>query len=326
MRKPFTLFVATFAGLLTTPLIAQVSPSLVIEPWGEDPHWAQTIDELIFINGGHDKRAEGDIDIFYWDSQGRVKFDKADPDPAFTLGYRVLTMDVGASDTPAINGELNDLAIAAALRLGGDDAADEAWEWTLTAGVGTANDGHFSNGDAVYGIGGINAAHTIDPDSSLNIGVSYHGNRTFLPDVPLPYAVYRHRVDEKLAYSVGVPTSGIVWRPVEPLVLRAEYTVPFNLAGSAEYSFSENVGVFAEYRRTLDAFYIDDRENTRLFYDFSRVSTGVHLTWQPLIDARIGIGYAFDQDFSTGFDVRGLDTVAEPSDEVLFFFTLQGTF
>ena len=44
------------------------------------------------------------------------------------------------------------------------------------------------------------------------------------------------------------------------------------------------------------------------------------------IDARAGVGYAFDQEFSTGFDIRDTDTVAELSDEAFFFFTVQGRF
>jgi hypothetical protein len=41
----------------------------------------------------------------------------------------------------------------------------------------------------------------------------------------------------------------------------------------------------------------------------------VRFIFDPLIDASIGIGYAFDQSFSDGYDVRSLRPVAQISNE-----------
>jgi hypothetical protein len=230
----------------------QISPLLVIEPWEPESQWADTVDELLFINGGHDKRSGTDIDIFFWDSSGRIKFDRKDADPRFWLGYRILTIDVDAPGVSAIHGELNDVAVVGALRLG--ESGD--WAWTAMAGAGTANDGHFSNDDAIYGIGNLDAARAIDGRSAFHIGVNYDGNRGLLPDVPLPYVAYRYDSDD-LSLTLGVLSSSVEWRPIEPITLTVQYSMPENAHAGLAWSLSDNVSLFTEYRRTLDGFYID---------------------------------------------------------------------
>lgn len=316
----WTSFFIGVAGIAFSSA-AQTGPSLLIDPWSNDPQWASTIDELVFINGGHDKRSDLDLDIFYWDSEGRIKFDRDNADPDFWMGYRALTMTV-SSGVAGLPDDLSDISVVGAFKLGGN----EEWKVTGLVGIGTANDGHFSNGDSWYAIANVNATKTLDERSKLHIGVNYHGNRTFLPDVPLPYAMYETKVSDKLLLKLGLPGSGLVWRPLKPLVIQAEWKVPFNLSGNVAWWFNEKLSVFAEYKRTYDAFYLDGREHTRLFYDASRVSTGVRLILGDLVDAAVGVGYAFDQEFTTGYDVRDTKTFVEPSDEVLLFFTLRGTF
>ena len=57
-----------------------------------------------------------------------------------------------------------------------------------------------------------------------------------------------------------------------------------------------------------------------------RVEAGVRFIFDPWIDASLGIGYAFDQSFSTGFDVRNLTTFSRISDEPYLSLVLRGTF
>lgn len=300
---------------------AQTGPSLLIKPWGDKPQWASTYDEPVFINDGHTKGDDAKIGILYYDSYGRVKLDHDNSDPGFWLGYRMLAIGIDG-DQPNLPGDLNDLSIAAAFKLG--EGAD-GWRVSLLVGAGTANDGHWSNGDAVYGIADINASQRIDEDTYLHIGVHYSGNRTFLPDVPLPYITYTHRDSESFSYAVGVPTSSVRWKPWDRVTIDANYTVPSNLFANISYALTTELSIFGEYSRTLDGFF-QNKQSDRLFYDLTRVSTGVRWIKEPLIDVRAGIGYAFNQEFATGFDVRRTSTIARPSDEMLFFFTVQGSF
>jgi hypothetical protein len=300
----------------------QTSPSLLIEPWKDEPHWADTYDEPMFNPSGHSKGDDRDIDLVYYDSFGRVKLDRDDQKPGFWLGYRALTIGVGG-DQPLLPGDLVDVSVAAAFQV---TEHDQPWRWSLAVGAGTANDGHWSNSDALYGVATLNASHQIDERSALHIGLNYDGNRTFLPDWPLPYFVFEQRASEDFSYRLGLPSSGVAWKPWEYLTVSAGYSVPINLSVRISLDVAYDMSLFTEYGRTLDGFFLQDGGHTRLFYEMSRVSAGVRWIREPWIDLRVGVGYAFDQEFATGFDVRDLDTLVEPSDEMLVFFTVQGTF
>lgn len=323
VKPPIRLTLITLAAIsIHAGAFAQTGPSLLIQPWADKPQYASTYDEPMFIFGGHTKGDDEDIDILYYDSFGRVKFDRDNPEPNFWLGYRAMTIGIGG-DQPGLPGDLNDISLAAAFRLG--DGSGE-WQLSIAGGAGTANDGHWGNSDAIYGIATINAAHRIDDRSALNIGINYNGNRTFLPDVPLPYLVYQHRSSKSFAYSLGVPTSGVTWSPTNDLTFHASYTVPTTILASVTYGLNKEWSIFGEYTQTLDGFYVEDQGDTRLFYEKSILAAGVRWIHEPLIDIRGGLGYAFDQRFSRGWDVRDLDSVAKPSDEMVLFFTVQGTF
>jgi hypothetical protein len=305
------------------PAAAQVGPSLVIKPWGSQPHRVETNDEPIFINGGHTQGDNHSIKTIYYNSYGRVKLD--DPDnanPDVAIGYRATVIDIN-SKHPALPSGLTDVAVVGAFKLG---ELESGWAISLIAGAGTSNDNHFRDKDAFYGIGTVNAMKQVDESSWLNIGLTHDGNRVFLPDVPLPYVVYSHRVSDDFSYNLGLPHSSLVWKPSEPVTLEIDYTIPLNFGLKATYDLSDAWSVFAQYARTFDGFHLDDRNNTRMFYDLSRISVGLRLTNKSSLDARIGVGYAFEQEFSTGFDVRDTTTLAEPSDEALFFFTIKSSF
>ena len=187
---------------------AQVSPGMFLKPWAQEPHWADTVDEPIFMDSGKTKGTEHDTDVIYYDSYGRIKLDQDNANPDFAIGYRVMTLELG-SDHPELPGGATDINIGGAFRLG-ELAPD--WDVHLLAGVGTATDNHFDNGDAVYGIGTLHAIRQVDPRSAWHVGITFDGNRTFLPDTPLPYAVYMRQASPELAYAVGVPASWLQWQ------------------------------------------------------------------------------------------------------------------
>lgn len=300
---------------------AQVSPALLLKPWNDHPHWADTVDEPLFLNGGQIEDSDRSVGIFYWDSVGRIKFDREDSRPSFSLGYRILTIDI-KSKHPALPGGLTDVALVGAIELGqiGDD-----WTLNLIGGLGSANDNHFRNSDALYGIGALHATHSLDPSRRVHLGVSYHGNRVILPDIPLPYLIYEHQVDDSLLYLLGVPGSALRYRPVKPLAIEVTYIIPVTFGAKVAYYFTEELSVLAEYKNSVDGFARHNRDNRRLFYELRQVRAGVRWATK-LLDATAGVGYAFDQSFTTGFDLRDDDTLFELSDEPFLFLTIQGTF
>ena len=310
--------------LMILPLssvFSQTHPIQILQSWGEDPHWAQTVDEPLWINRGRTDEGDRSIGIFYWDSYGRIKLDRESTQPPFTIGYRVLTIDI-ATDHPALPGGASDIAVVGAVPLG---QVGDSWQLAMIGGLGTANDNHFSNGDAIYGIGYLHATQTLDPTRRLHIGLGYHGNRAIFPDVPIPYILYQEQMNESLALGLGLPISSVLWRPVESVTVELRYIVPVTVGAKVQWEFAEGLSLFTEYKSTNDAFYVHHTDNRRLFYELDRVAGGIRWVTK-WVDLSLAVGYAFDQEFSLGWDVRDTNKITELSDEVFLSIKIAGTF
>ena len=302
--------------------LAQTGPSLMLKPWDSKPTMAETYDEPIFIYGGHIKESGGSIGILQYDSFGRIKPQKDLERPDFSIGYDINVVGVDSYYQSLTTGYA-DVSIALAYHVG-ELAKD--WDLSVMVGGGQSNDDHFDNNDAYYGIAGAAVTHIIDDQSSLAVGISYSGNRILLPDVPLPYAMYTRQLAEHLKMEVGVPYSLIEWEPVTDLTLSAGYTFPYNFALKSNYVFNENWSIFGDCTRTVSGFYLNDQGTNRIFYDLSQVKAGVRFIYGKWIDVAGGVGWAFDQQFSGGYQYSDTNIVATPTDTPIIFIRVQGTF
>jgi hypothetical protein len=311
------------AMVVASPLAAQVQLDLLIEPWSDRPRIAETNDEPVYILEGEDSISGQNIQIFDWDSYGRIKFDKNEREPGLWLGYRLRTIEIN-SDIDDFPTGLTDLALAAAVPLSDEDSE---WSIGMIGGAGIATNNHFGDSDAIYGIGVLDFQKHLDDDRHLHLGIDYHGNRALWPDIPLPYAMFSHQVSPDLSYRAGLPHSGLAWNASETISFEFDYTFPINLSGLANWKLTDEFSLFADYHHTIDGFWRDDEPDTqRLFYEYDRVGVGVHWTRGRWIDLSLGVGYAFSQEFSRGFDMRDLDEVASPSDELVISLAIRGTF
>lgn len=319
------LFVSILGAVLSSalPVLAEVGPLLAARPWGEEPQWAETYDDLVFFDRGHTKGVNESIKIFYWDSVGRIKFYKDDPEPPFSLGYRILTMDID-SENGFLDGQLNDVSLVGAGEIG---EVFDGWRLSLVGGLGTANDGHWSNDDALYGLGTVDLWTELTEDSSIHTGLYYDGNRALLPDVPLPFVTYQQRLSDQLDLAVGIPDTSIKYLALKQMMLTFTYSFPVDLRVRADYEIIPEWGVylFAQYSRAARQFYLEEEDNRRIFFEVDRFTTGVRW-FTRWFDASLGIGYALDNRFRSGWDMRDLETVRDLSEEIYLSFTLQGTF
>src|SRR5882724_9564008 len=64
---------------------------LTLDPWHERD-LAETYDHPMVQAGGHVNGAPSDTQVFAWDSFGRVRLNRDNPDSPF-VGYRILTID-----------------------------------------------------------------------------------------------------------------------------------------------------------------------------------------------------------------------------------------
>ncbi|NQU10058.1 hypothetical protein HQ590_04665 [bacterium] len=306
--------------LSTAPARAQTTPQIALLPWQDGPHWAETTDEILIFDSGHTKRGALDTDIWNWDSYGRIKVGRNNPEPPVVIGYRVYSLTV-ESELPAINGAFWDLALVAAVPL----PLRNDWRLVLTAGAGTANDEHWDNEHALYGIGGVHFARKLAEDSTLHLGLRYSGNALLLPYVPWPYAAWHRHWNDQLDTVLGLPLSTVRWRPLPPLTIEARYRLPADLGGRVDVALHRNWGLFAAFVRSVDAFYIDGTKNDRLFYALQRVSGGVRWSGRTTT-VQAGVGYALNHEFTRGDAIDSVNTVADISEKPYAFVKIVGTF
>ncbi len=309
------LIVLGFAGLAR----AQSNARATYDPWaGND--LAVTFDHPIEELGGHAKSAPTDTQVFWWDSFGKVRLDRHDSNSPF-IGYRILTIDAG-TDSRYIRSTMDEFAFSVGLHLG----QVAGWNVTTVLGAGYSGTRPFLNEKGIFGIGDLMIDHPLNDNTSLVLAADYAGNGGLLPDVPLPgFAVVHH--SPGLDFTLGFPLNRIIWKPIEQLELTAEYSVPYTARLNAEYRIQKHFGVYANAENFFQGFFVERGDvTTRQFYQMRRVEAGVRIIFDPLIDVGIGVGYAFDQDFERGYDVRHLSSISSISNEPYIAVVLRGTF
>jgi hypothetical protein len=301
--------------ILSSDLAAQTGPDLLIREWKK----GQFIDVnggVTFLDKGHTDDAS-EFQLTFYESQGRLRlyplipqFPEMRADPRF--GYDITYLDVDTND-PGLPDKLVDTSVAFGMGI----ADVEGWLAGLTVGVGYAAAGAFDDGNAWYGKADLAIGKQLDESTSVGFVLDYDGNRTFMPDIPLPGFEYRKRIDDRLLLAVGFPFTSVEWKPMERLKIDAKYVFPDDADLRVDYGLIDSLGVFASYAARLEAFHFDDLPtgSDRLIFLQRRVEAGVR--WSPMTDANLIVagGYAFSQEFNVGFDTRDQDRVAEPSDE-----------
>ena len=326
------LFGASIASLsvATAPARAQSFARLPLDTWRPN-ELAQTYDHIIVEPAGNVNSAPEDANssgVFWWDSYGRVRFNRKDDGGPF-VAYRFLAIDAG-TDSRFIRSTMDDFELALGAHLG--DWA--GWNWSTVLGIGYSSTQPFVNSSGIFGIGHILAERPLSPNDSLVLSVDYEGNSSLLPDVPLPGFAWRHRTDDNTLYTMlGYPMSKVVWKPTPPLEITAMYTVPYTADVDVEYRVHPHFGLYADAANFFQGF-VTARSNgqpsgdvtNRQFYQMRRVEAGVRIIFDPWVDAGIGVGYAFDQGFSTGYDVTNLQPIGHISNEPYLSIVLRGTF
>lgn len=323
------VLLAVFLVSTSSIASAQSFSRLTLDTWnGTD--LAQTFDHLIIQPSGQVNSAPAganDSQVFWWDSFGRVRLDRKNPDSPF-VGYRILTIDAG-TDSRFIRSTMDEFDIALGLHLG--ELA--GWKFSTMLGVGYSSTQPFVHTTGVFGIGHLLAERSLGPNDSLVLSIDYEGNGGLLPDVPLPGFAWRHHLGDELYMMLGFPMSKIVWKPAPALEISALYTMPFSADVGIEYRLAKHFGLYANAGNFFQGF-VTARSNgqpsgdvtNRQFYQMRRAEAGVRIVLDPWIDASIGLGYAFDQGFSRGFDVRDLKAIGHISDEPYLAIVLRGTF
>lgn len=295
-----------------SPVLAQNAATALFRPMPEDRaydfsanYWGQS--------EGESEQTDMDTRLSSYHATGRFLLDPADlGSPTAAVSWNQLNTH---SSDPALPDELVDVSAAGSITR----QLDDDWLLSFTAGGGFAGDNAFADGSAFYGLANITAIHSLGEDRGYMLILDYNGNRSVLPDVPLPGFVYFDRLNDEVTYSIGLPGS-ITWTPDSATTVKAVIT-PGGVTGSIEHELDDQLALFGRFGNTVRSFHIDsDDSNRRLFFKQNRVEGGLAWTGAqgdsfPGLQFIVAVGYAFDQEFSRGWDTRDDDTIRDISDE-----------
>ena len=297
---------------------AQSGPRLLLKPFPKEQAIDARADALV-LDRGHTKVTDDDFRLSMFESQGRWRVlpgNLISP----RIGWDVTYIDV---DTPfaGLPEQLTDQSVGIAMPV----AKFGDWIVGASLGLGYAGDRPFADGDAWYGKGTLSVFKLFNDTDALVFALDYDGNRTFLPDVPLPGVAYTRRVARDFFFLVGVPVTSLEWRPDDRLRVELIYTLVDTLDASVGYRVAEGITLFGNFENRREAFFLDGlpANYDRLIFEQQRAEAGVR--WEPKKDLIFSIagGYAYAQEFSTGFDARETDLVTDISDEPYLRFGLE---
>jgi hypothetical protein len=296
---------------------AQTGPDLLIKPWPK----GQRVDAegaITLLDNGHTNRAS-ELQMTFYDTSGRVRlFPDERADPRFGWDLKYIHLD---TNDPALPSKLVDTSVAFGMGV----ADQDGWLAGITAAIGYAAAGGFDDGNGYYAKADFAIGKELSETDAIGFVIDYDGNRTLMPDVPLPGFEYRKRLDTTLLLAVGFPFSSITWKPNEKLTIDAKYVFPDDAEARVDYEVIPDFALFASYGARYEAFHSDDLPNgrDRLIFQQRRFEGGVR--WGPWSGASVigAIGYAYSQEFNVGFDSRDQDRVAKPSDEPYLRFAFE---
>ncbi|XAM01378.1 hypothetical protein OT109_08280 [Phycisphaeraceae bacterium D3-23] len=300
---------------VSAPAAAQTGPELMLLPWQEGQ--TAQVSGRVSTQDTETDRVNFDLDLTRFVGSGRFRF-SPDSDDSPAVGFRYTHLDLNTSD-PALPSRLVDFSIAFGGQIGTTDFGCDCGDWRVgyTVGVGYAGDVPFHDGDAWYALGSLFAVQAIDRDTQWIVALQYDGNRTFLPDIPLPSVTYRARYNEQLTYALGFPFSSLNWKPNDRWTVLLRTALFISVTARVEYTPAEGLVIYGAYEREVDAFQLDgDDSSRRLIFSQQRLEAGVRYTIYDNTTLTAAVGYAFAQEFERGYDTRDTRTVRDLDDAV----------
>ena len=284
--------------------LAQTGPDLIVKPWNDGQMFDTSTDAVLESSGPEREAPHDDVQLNSYHAFGRYRV-LPDKDWSPVIGYDVSYFDVNSHDKGLPN-HLWDTEVGFAQPV----ATINKYFVVLTGTVGYAGDTPYSDPHAVYYAGNVIVGRKFSQDKAILIALNYNGNRTFLPDCPIPGIAYADRYNEHLTYVIGIPYDSIIYEPTHGVQFNLGYEYLSTFAFHAGWEFMKHYSLFTSYTDRLSAFHLSERsDDHRLFLQEHRAEGGFR--WNPteLIKLSVGGGWAFGQEFARGFDTRGLNPI-----------------
>lgn len=288
---------------------AQTDAHLLLDDWTNGKRFQSASDVQIFgrstIGGGESTQFSRATD------QSRFRLDPSMPlSPSLGVDWTHIELSSGTR----LPSQLDDLSLAIGSPLFGSEGD---WFGGGAIGVGYAGDDAFAGDDAWYGKGNFFIGKQLAPNRTLLFAVDYDGNRSLLPDVPLPSVEYDWKIDDTFEFGLGFPVAGFEWKITPKLKLSAEYDFPETIVATAEYQLLPKVAAQFRYLSDDDAFHANDLpHDRRIFYEDNRIELGLVTTLFEGAKLDTAAGWAWDRKFTEGFDDRDSDSIANLDSQV----------
>jgi len=292
---------------------AQSGPGLLIAPLDAERPFALRAQSRLTWDGRTETASPNEIDIFTHKVSGRALLPESVAGEArqWKIGFSALQHEL-ETDSPQLPERLSEQSIYA----GGELGDWNGWSFELGAGFGFAGTTPYTDSDALFFMADLVATREIDEHTSWKLWLNFDGNRTIFPDLPLPGVQYQGQFDEDLFFILGLPYNGVIWRPTKQFVLDFRWYLLVNFDVQATYHLNEQWSVFASLDRERKGFMQNSAgPERRLFLEQWLGEVGVQYRLHDDVELTLAGGYAFEREFSTGWDVRDDRKLLTLSDE-----------
>jgi hypothetical protein len=296
LRLPLVLVLLVF---IASTVRAQVGPALLQETWQRDQYFNNSEGALFEAAGHTDGAGDTDIRLSQYHALGGYRLQPGNVGST-RIGFDVLDYDVVGHD-PVLPRNLMDAKLGFVQPI----TTVNDWFVVLTGTVGSASNEPFSDGSGVYGGGDVIIGHRFRKDDYLFIGIDYDGNRTFLPDTPIPGFAYAGTYNDYCTFVLGLPYSQVTFQPLTGLQVEAGFQLVSRFDANVGYQFSKHWALFGQYTDLLSPFHIDHTQpDSRIFFQTHEVEAGIRWNGPRFTRFSISGGWAFGQEFSNGWDSR----------------------
>jgi len=287
-------------ALIAAPAFAQTGPSLLAKPFADGARVEGHAQGTFLDDFNTGPGTEFGLNIY--DAEGRVQITGEDQHN-IRAGFSLTVIDIDGTLT--LFGFTPDQLVDNSFEIAATIGKWRDWQIDAAAGIGFAGDDPYSDRQALYAMADLLFTKEVDDATSWQIFINYDGNRSFLPDVPLPGIAYNHKVSDTFWYTAGVPMSSITWLPADRWRIDLEYIVPVTANITIDFEPIDTWHIFGAFENRLDSFALDgDVSNRRVFFEQRRLEGGVRWVACENFEIEVAGGYAFDQSFDRGFDIR----------------------
>ena len=291
-------------------VVAQTGSSLITQPFMD--HSKIEFDFTGQWQGKADSDnaiLDRDIQLQIYDANARWQLSQDDLN--LTLGTELTAISI--SHSSILPNSLVDHSFALGMNLG------EISDWKVSTVLGVGYNGRSSYGDAnaIYGKADLVFTNKPTDTSMWQVIVDYDGNRSFLPDIPLPSLAYTNWSNDSFTYILGFPYNGLNWKISDNLELEVGAVLIYDINATLTYELNDAMEIFGSYTSRTDAFRADNDNRSTRRVIFSQQTLELGLSYEPCNEFELTVagGFAFDQEFEYGYDSRDTNTITDVSDE-----------